>query len=173
MAQRCAECGFSYAADSVVFRPARPWRIYLLFAAALAILPGLLSFLETTLARLERPTPLQTLFAAAAIILLVWCGRRLRVLLEPNRYVAITPSGVAARTPRITARLGWHEMREITLRGSIPLIYRHANEPPVLLEWVFDPGEVDLFRAELQNVSRRWAQQVIPWRDAQFRSDLD
>jgi hypothetical protein len=165
--QRCAECGFQYAADTVVFRPAQPWRIYAVFALALLSLPGLLSFLETVLARLQRPTPLQIALAGATVALLIWCGRRLRVLLEPNRYVAITPAGIQARTPRRAAMIAWHDIREVDRTGPTPSIRRFSDESPFALEWVFDPGDVDVFRAELQSACRRWTQQTIPWRDAE------
>ena len=45
----CPDCGFVYDEHTLVWRPRRPWRIYLLFLNTLIFLPWMFRFLGETI----------------------------------------------------------------------------------------------------------------------------
>lgn len=136
---RCPECAFPYDRQTVVWRPRRPWRIYLAFANTLVFSPWLFRFLEVTLLWGQWPSRSVMIGAAISGTCLLWALPRLRVVLsDGHRYAALTPRGIQARTPRDYYDISWEDMVSIKILFGIPVLHARGHSNAILLEWIFD-----------------------------------
>ena len=157
----CPECGFEYDAPTRIWRPRRPWRIYILFANTLIFSPWLFKFFEITLLHHQWPNTSVSLGAAMSGVSLIWALPRLRVLLsDGHRYAAVTPRGVEARTPRNRHVVPWSELAEVSVLFGVPRIRRLDIDPVVELDWIFDTDkEVEEF---VETIQRRRNERSTP-----------
>lgn len=155
----CPECGFEYDEHTLIWRPRRPWRIYLLFLNTLIFLPWLFRLLQVVLLYHKPPTKPVVLGALASLITLCWALPRLRVLLsEGHRFAAITPRGVQARTPRNAYLIPWAELGEVTALLGIPRLKQRGTATVATLDWIFDSDqEVRDFLAGIEEERHRYA----------------
>ena len=143
----CPECDFPYDRRTLVWRPRRPWRIYLAFANTLVFSPWLFRFLEVTLLWGHWPSRSVLLGAVVSALSLAWALPRLRVVLsDGHRYAAITPRGVQARTPRNFYEIPWADLVSVKVLFGVPVLHSRESKNAILLEWIFDTDrEVDAF----------------------------
>ena len=151
-AGQCPDCSFPFDPQTRIWRPKRPWRIYLLFANAILFLPWLFRFLQVVLIYHSWPSTPVTVGAAMSIILVIWAWPRLRVLLsDGHRYAATTPTELRARTPRDAYAAPWSDIAAIEVLAGIPMVSRHSTPDRRLLDWIFDTDEeVKLFVEEVE-----------------------
>lgn len=145
---RCPDCGFPLLPPPILFRPRRPWSIYITFAAGLLFLPGLLRLLRDVFFAGVSPEPATVLTGLVALGALAWSVPRLRVVLvDGRRYAALTEAGIHARTPRQTLFIPWTDVERIEDRMGIPGVRARTRPATVWLEWVFDTdGQAAEFR---------------------------
>jgi len=155
----CPDCGFEYDEHTLIWRPRRPWRIYLLFVNTAVFLPWLAHFLAAlVLLRRWPPTPI-VLGALASLVTLWWAVPRLRVLLsEGHRFAAVTPRGIQARTPRGACLVPWNDLGEVTVLLGVPRIRRLSSSSICELDWIFDTDqEVAALLAAVEHARRRYS----------------
>jgi hypothetical protein len=154
----CPECGFQYDEHTLIWRPKRPWRIYLLFANTLIFLPWLFRFLQVVVLLRQWPTTPVVLGALASAITLGWSLPRLRVLLsEGHRFVALTPRGIQARTPKDHYLVPWDELGEVTVLFGVPQLKRRTATTTCTLDWIFDTDrEVEDFAKHATHAKERY-----------------
>lgn len=155
--QQCPECGFAFDEQTRIWRPRRPWRIYLVFANTLIFSPWLFRFLAVTLLWGQWPSKSVVLGAVISAASLAWALPRLRVLLsEGHRYAAVTPGGVQARTPRSTYSIPWDDLAEVTVLLGVPRVKRRSTSMVCELDWIFDTDqEVREFLAAVEQGRQR------------------
>ena len=156
--QRCPECAFEFDEHTRIWRPSRPWRIYLVFANTLIFSPWLFRFLAVTLLWGHWPSKSVTLGAVISAGSLCWALPRLRVLLsEGQRYAAVTPRGIRARTPRDAYSIPWEDLAEVTVLLGVPRLKRRSISAVCELDWIFDTDqEVSDFLANIDNARARY-----------------
>ncbi|MFQ5805703.1 MAG: hypothetical protein ACE5I3_04550 [Phycisphaerae bacterium] len=156
----CPECGFEYDQDTLIWRPRRPWRIYLLFVNTLIFLPWLFRFLQVVVLLRQWPTTPVVLGALASLTTLGWALPRIRVLLsEGHRYAAVTPRGIQARTPRNAYTIPWEDLGEVTVLLGVPRVKQRGRSGVCELDWIFDTDqEVRDFLAKIEEA--RWRHQT-------------
>ena len=138
----CPECGFEYDEHTRIWRPRRPWRIYLVFANALLFSPWFFRLLQVTLRHGQWPSRSVIIGAGLSLILLLWALPRIRVLLsEGHRYAAVTPRGVQARTPKGQYVVPWEELDAVTVVLGVPLVRWRDAKSARMLDWIFDTDE--------------------------------
>jgi|GEM_PF-1643184 len=156
----CPECGFVYDQHTLIWRPRRPWRIYIMFANTLIFSPWLFRFLAVVLLWGHWPPKSVLIGAAISGGSLCWALPRLRVLLsDGHRYAAVTPTGVQARTPRRRYALSWDDIREITVVLGIPHIVHRDSGRAILLDWIFDTDQE--VREFLEAIERGRGRQAV------------
>ncbi len=152
----CSECGFEYDADTRIWRPRRSWHIYLLFANTLLFSPWLYRLLEVTIRYHQWPSASVLFGGLVSAGSLAWALPRLRVVLaEGHRYVAITPRGIQARTPKNRYFIPWDDLADVSVVLGVPRLRRRREDATCLLEWIFDSDQevaafVDAVRAARQ-----------------------
>jgi hypothetical protein len=156
--QRCPECEFEFDEHTRIWRPRRPWRIYIVFANTLIFSPWLFRFLAEVLLWHHWPGKSVTIGAVISAGSLCWALPRLRVLLsEGHRYAAVTPGGIRARTPRNVYAISWSDLSEVTVLLGVPRIKRHSTSTVCELDWIFDTDqEVRDFLAEIDSARQRY-----------------
>jgi hypothetical protein len=156
--QRCPECGFEFDEYTRIWRPSRPWRIYLVFANTLLFSPWLFRFLAEVLLWQHWPTKSVVLGAVISAGSLAWALPRLRVLLsEGHRYAAVSPRGVQARTPRSAYSIPWDDLAEVTVLLGVPRLKRRSTREVCELDWIFDTDqEVSDFLANIDQAQQRY-----------------
>jgi uncharacterized protein (DUF983 family) len=154
----CPECGFEYDEHTLIWRPRRPWRIYILFINTGIFLPWLARFLQVVLMYHKWPSRAVVLGALASLATLCWALPRLRVLLsEGHRFAAVTPRGVQARTPRHACLIPWAGLEKVSVRLGVPHLHQHGSRQVCELEWIFDTDdEVREFVAKVEAGRRRY-----------------
>ncbi len=154
--RQCPECGFEYDRHTLIWRPRRPWRIYLPFVNTLIFSPWLFRFLAVVLLDGHWPNKSVTLGAVISAGSLAWALPRLRVLLsEGHRYAAVTPRGVQARTPRNAYSIPWDDLGKVTVLLGIPHLTRRSTSAVCELDWIFDTDqEVKGFLANIDQARR-------------------
>lgn len=154
---RCPECGFEYDEHTLIWRPRRPWKIYIAFANTLVFSPWLFQFFEVVLLLRQWPSKSVMLGAAISLISLCWALPRIRVLLsEGHRFAAVTPRGIQARTPRNAYWIPLDDLRDVTVVLGVPRIKRHSSAGVCQLDWVFDTDqEVRAFLATVEQAQQR------------------
>ena len=155
--QQCPECNFEFDEHTRIWRPRRPWRIYIVFANTLIFSPWLFRFLAVTLLWGYWPSKSVVLGALISAGSLAWALPRLRVLLsEGHRYAAVTPRGVQARTPRSAYSIPWNDLAEVTVLLGVPRIKRYSTSEVCELDWIFDTDqEVKDFLANIDQARQR------------------
>lgn len=148
----CPDCGFEYDEHTLIWRPRRPWRIYILFANTLIFSPWLFRFLQVTLLYGHWPSKSVIIGAAISLVSLAWALPRIRVLLsEGHRFAAVTPRGIQARTPRDHYLVSWGDLAEVSVLLGVPRLKRSSTESVCELDWVFDTDqEVKEFLASVE-----------------------
>jgi hypothetical protein len=154
----CPECGFEYDEHTRIWRPRRPWRIYLLFINTLIFLPWLFRFLAVVILLRQWPSTPVVLGALASAITLWWALPRLRVLLsEGHRFAAVTPRGIRARTPRDAYSIPWDDLEEVKILLGVPRLTRRSTSTVCELDWIFDTDqEVREFLAKIDEARLRY-----------------
>ncbi len=138
----CPECGFEYDEHTRIWRPKRPWRIYLLFINTLIFLPWLFRFLAVVILLRHWPTTPVVLGALASVVTLWWALPRIRVLLsEGHRFAAVTPRGIQARSPRNAYLIPWDEVEKVTVLLGVPRVARRSPSAVCELDWIFDTDQ--------------------------------
>ena len=138
----CPECGFEYDDQTRVWRPRRPWRIYILYANTLLFSPWLFQFLQVALLHGTWPSRPVILGAVMSLGSLLWALPRIRVLLsEGHRYAALTPRGIEARTPKNHYLVPWHDLAAVSVLVGVPRIRRRSTGGMCTLDWIFDTDE--------------------------------
>lgn len=155
---QCPECGFEYDEHTLIWRPRRPWRIYVVFANVLVFSPWLFRFFEVVLLARQWPSKPVMLGAAIALVSLCWALPRIRVLLsEGHRYAAVTPRGIHARTPRDVCLIPYGDVREVSVLFGVPHIRRLSRRRACQLDWIFDSdAEVQGFIAAVAAARQRY-----------------
>jgi hypothetical protein len=155
--RECPECGFEFDEHTRIWRPHRPWRIYLVFANTLIFSPWLFRFLAITLLWGHWPSKSVVLGALISAGSLAWALPRLRVLLsEGHRYAAVTPRGIRARTPRNAYLIPWDDVADVKVVLGVPRIKRRSTSQVCELDWIFDTDqEVKDFIACVNDARRR------------------
>ncbi len=153
----CPDCGLQYDEHTLIWRPRRPWRIYLVYVNAAVFLPWLVRFLDLLIVYHRWPDGPTTFGAAVAAASLAWALPRLRVILtEGHRYAVVGPRGVQARTPRNRYFISWAELQRVEVWLGIPRLWRRDKRQPCLLEWIFDSdSEVAAFVETVEQAWRR------------------
>jgi hypothetical protein len=154
----CPECGFEYDEHTLIWRPRRPWRIYLLFINTLIFSPWLFRFLQEALLHGYWPSKTVVLGALISACSLIWALPRIRVLLcEGHRYAAVTPFGIQARTPRNIYVIPWDDLAECRVLFGVPRLKRHSASTVCELDWIFDTDrEVEAFVTEIDRAQGRY-----------------
>ena len=167
----CPQCGFPLDAATLVWRPRRPWRIYIAYAAAAIFSPWLARLLQVVLTHGRLPDITVIVGAAMSLIALSWALPRLRVLLsEGHRYAAITPAGIRARTPRGEHTVKWPDLRQVRIMLGIPIIERRSTPRPIALEWIFDhDAEAQHFVTAVQQAQERYTGPMLDAREGPER----
>lgn len=138
----CPECAFEYDRHTLIWRPRRPWRIYLLFINTLIFLPWLFRLLQVTLLLGRWPGKSVIIGGLISIASLAWALPRIRVLLsEGHRYAAVTPRGIQARTPRSAYSIPWNDLAEFTILLGVPRLKRYSTSAVCELDWIFDTDQ--------------------------------
>jgi hypothetical protein len=155
---RCPECGFEYDRHTRIWRPRRPWRIYIPFANTLVFSPWLFRFLAEALLLRQWPSKSVILGAVISAVSLAWALPRLRVVLsEGHRFAAVTPRGIQARTPRNAYLVPWRDLGEVTVLFGVPRIGRAGTSAIYQLDWIFDSdAEVRDFVATVTQARQRY-----------------
>jgi len=171
----CPECGFEFDRHTLIWRPNRPWRIYILFANAAIFSPWLFRFLAVTLLYHQWPGRSVIIGALLSAGSLCWALPRLRVLLsEGHRYAAITPRGVRARTPRATCTIPWDQLAEFKVLAGVPRLRQRDRREACYLEWIFDTdAEVSEFIDHLARAKDRYLNPQLDARAALPRNQAD
>ncbi len=154
----CSECSFEYDEHTIVWRPSRPWSIYIMFANAAICVPFLFQFLQSVALYGRLPHNAVTAAAAVGIAALGWALPRLRVLLtEGYRYAAVTPLGIYAGTTRGRRIIPWAQLADVRVSFGIPIVLPVEPGRPCELDWVFDSDqEVTAFIAAVRASAARY-----------------
>lgn len=157
---RCPECGFPYDQQTRIWRPGRSWTFYVPFALTLLFLPAIFRLLGLiSLGRV--PNLGEVLLAAIAVYCLCWTAPRLNELARNQRYAALTPDGIRARTARGLVHIPWEELGEVYDAFGEPRIRSAADGRAHELSWIFDSDrEASEFRAALEEARRRYLSAV-------------
>jgi hypothetical protein len=160
----CPDCGFEYDEHTLIWRPRRPWRIYIPFINTLIFSPWLFRFLAVVLLLQQWPSKSVILGAVISAASLVWALPRIRVLLsEGHRFAAVTPRGVQARTPRDAYLIPYSDLGEVTVLLGIPRLARRSTSTVCTLDWVFDSDrEVSDFVAKIEEARQRYQDIATP-----------
>lgn len=161
----CPDCGFQYDEYTLVWRPSRPWRIYLLFANVAVCTPFVFQFLRSLLLHGRLPSNATTVGAAIGLVALLWAVPRVRVLLtEGHRFAAITPRGIQVRTTRGPRLVEWDRLRAVRVRLGVPLLVAEDWPRPYALDWVFDTdAEVAEFLRQVRAGLYRYRPQAVTY----------
>jgi len=160
----CPECGFEYDAHTLIWRPRRPWRIYIPFANTLIFSPWLFRFFGVVLLLRQWPSKSVILGALISAVSLIWALPRLRVLLsEGHRFAAVTPRGIQARTPRNAHLIPWNDVGEIRVLLGVPRLRRRSTAALCELDWIFDTDqEVRDFLTKIEQARLRYGPATAP-----------
>ncbi len=155
----CPDCGFEYDEHTRIWRPRRPWRIYLLFANTLLFSPWLYRLLEVVIRYHQWPSASVLFGGLVSAGSLAWALPRLRVVLsEGHRYAALTPRGIQARTPKNRYFIPWDDLADVSVVVGVPRLHRHSDPSVCLLEWIFESdGEIHEFLTATRQARERYA----------------
>lgn len=155
----CSDCGFEYDEHTLVWHPRHPRRLYWLIANVLVCSPVLFHFLQVLLLYRQRPSNALSVGALIALAGLLWAVPRLASFFaEGERYVAVTPRGIQARTSHESFMLEWEEFDGVRVRFGVPRVCRRSGARASALEWVFDTDqEVRAFEEAVATARQRYA----------------
>lgn len=152
----CPDCGFTYDADTRVWRVHESWMRPMFIQAVLGFALGLgIALIHPAGDRRAAFAiwPLALAIASASLGLLV---QRILSGKLSDRFVAITPAGlVVGLRPRPTT-IAWDDFDRLTVQRGVLKVQRRSNPALLPLEDVFDgPQDVADFRSAVDAARKR------------------
>ena len=158
-AHRCPECGFQYDEHTLIWRPAKPWKLYSIYALPIsyAVFRGITKVLYPLL--MGRGVP--SFEIESVVFVLVVGGVAVFWVHSANRrgrFAAITETGIFVRARTETEFIAWRDVTDVVPGPRIVKIRRASRRIPVEVAYVFD-GATDAanFRDEVRLAKQRYA----------------
>lgn len=163
---QCPECGFPYDEYTHVWRPRRPWKVYIyVLGVPVLWLSALVNGVaQTYMLSAGPPEPLRyvavVLNWSAVVgvpVFAIWRGFRSN---RRGRFAALTPKGIRVRSRDLDIDLSWQDIADVTAkRAGDPEIRQHGSRRTHLIRFIFDDADdVARFCAAATKAKQRYAQ---------------
>lgn len=166
---RCPECGFPYDQRTRVWRPRRPWKIYIYVVGIPFLWISLLvnAYVHTFASpdrkdpRLRAAATVEWIVLMTAPVVGLWRAWRST---RRGRFAAITPKGIRARTKDLDIDLAWEDIAGVTAkRAGDPEIRQHGSRRTHVIRFIFDDADdVARFCAAASRAKHRCARLCSP-----------
>jgi hypothetical protein len=159
---RCPECGFPYDEHTLVWRPGRPWDLYVIVALGFLLFPWTLQCAYVGIIQQVALDGNSFVMGAAGVTALVYGLSRLWAM-RPKRHLfaALTPRGIRIRTTEGETSIPWEDVDRLDEKDVVPAIKRRSSRKLCRLKWIFDSSsEIRQFRVCLREAQQRYCPQA-------------